>query len=368
MGVNGCGCKCKDIKNEKEMDFGTNNKKNVNIIINEFYDNEKNQNNEFLEKKQNLMELFNKNGKSEYSKEITYKTNDGNNLDIENNKNKKKIRTFSMDNGKINIINSINKNNENNNFNHHSKFDSLNLNHDLFNKDNKRNNKKRNSKTHRKSVDMNYQRNKLLIIDDTQSKNSKLSYLNPNSKLDLKRNYLDDPIFNNKTCKDYFSKNHIYPVNSNSINIYSFIELNNPLIDKKDETLFFSEISRVQISGKKIINKTFIKRYCSSTKREFRIFTSKDKFLSLQKPIQIFTYKEMIKSCFIDFESEKNDKNNFESDSSDNKEPICFIIYLKKERFEMFACDKIEFAEKWVSLFNYLILKQNEYDKDDNQL
>ena len=366
MGVNGCVCKCKDNKNEKEMDFGTNDKKNINIIVNEF-----NQKNNFLEKKQNLIELFNKNGKIEYSKEITSNTNDNinneNNLENKNNINHKRIRNFSFDNRKFNKMNSINIV-SNNNFQHryrYSKFDSINTNNEL---PDKKKMKKRNSKTHRKSVDMTYQKNKLIIIEDTQSKNSKLSNLNPNTKLDLERNYLDDPIFNNKICKDYFSKNHIYPVNSNSINIYSFIELNNPLIDKKDETLFFSEISRVQIIGKKNLNKNFIKRYCSSTKREFRIFNSKDKFLSLQKPIQIFTYKEMIKSCFIDFEREKNDKKNIESDSSENKEPICFIIYFKKERFEMFACETIEYAEKWVSLFNYLISKQSEYDKDDNQL
>ena len=366
MGVNGCGCKCKDIKNEKEMDFGTNDKKHINIIVNEV---NYNKNNNFLEMKQNLIELFNKNGNNEYNKELTFKQNDNmyneNKVENTNNINKKKIRTFSMDNGKINKKNSIN-----NNYQHqyrNSKF-SLNSNNECPKKDDKKQKKKRNSKTQRKSVDMNYQKNKLMIIDDNQSKNTKFSYLNKNTKLDLDRNYLDDPVFNNKICKDYFSKNHIYPVNSNSINIYSFIELNNPLIDKKDETLFFSEISRVQISGKKIINKTFIKRYCSSTKREFRIFNSKDKFLSLQKPIQIFTYKEMIKSCFIDFECEKDERSNFDSDSSENKEPICFIIYFKKERFEMFACETIEYAEKWVSLFNYLISKQSEYDKDDNQL
>ncbi len=34
----------------------------------------------------------------------------------------------------------------------------------------------------------------------------------------------------------------------------------------------------------------------------------------------------------------------------------------------MFSSDKIELLKKWVSLMNHLILKQEEYDKDDNQL
>lgn len=47
-----------------------------------------------------------------------------------------------------------------------------------------------------------------------------------------------------KICKDYFIKNHIYLVHSNSFNIYTFIVLNNHLFDKKDETLFFYEINK----------------------------------------------------------------------------------------------------------------------------
>ena len=56
---------------------------------------------------------------------------------------------------------------------------------------------------------------------------------------------------------------------------YDFVIFNQ--IHKNDETIFFSEINRVQITGKKIINKKLIPRFCSSTKREFRIYNTKEK-------------------------------------------------------------------------------------------
>ena len=76
----------------------------------------------------------------------------------------------------------------------------------------------------------------------------------------------------------------------------------------------------------------------------------------------------MKKSCFVEFDKGRETKRSLESDSQRRKEPYFFIIYLIKENFEMFSSDKIELLKKWVSLMNHLILKQEEYDKDDNQL
>ena len=344
MGINGCKCKCKDKKLENELDFNPQEIPKNNLALNSLDS-----------QKKNLLQKFNKNGNNKYTK------NERGLIDSENENNSniknKKTKTYSLNNDKT--AKSPNISNYSN------------LEYGYLNERNYRTNNIK--KRHRKSSDMIFQGNNNFQIEDNSKiiPNTKLTYISLNKKnqFDISKNYLEDPIFDNKICKEYFNKNHIYPITSNYINVYSFIELNNPLIHKNDETIFFSEINRVQITGKKIINKKLIPRFCSSTKREFRIYNTKEKYITLKKPIQILKYRDMKKSCFVEFDKGRETKRSLESDSqSERKEPYFFIIYLIKENFEMFSSDKIELLEKWVSLMNHLILKQEEYDKDDNQL
>lgn len=64
-----------------------------------------------------------------------------------------------------------------------------------------------------------------------------------------------------------------------------------------DEVLF-------QSSLKKVINKAnssiiYSERFCTITKMEFRCYKSKEQFLTLQKPIQVIPFFEIIDICLV---------------------------------------------------------------------
>ena len=44
-----------------------------------------------------------------------------------------------------------------------------------------------------------------------------------------------------------------------------------------------------------------LKRFCSSTKTEFRIYNSKEKFITLQNPMKVIKYKDIKKACYVEF-------------------------------------------------------------------
>jgi hypothetical protein len=164
--------------------------------------------------------------------------------------------------------------------------------------------------------------------------------------------------FNTSTCRDFLEKYHLICTQSTTkIPISKIINHINLINNDSNDVLFHSNLNRVQLSGDRIINKKYIGRFLLSTKKEIRIFSSKEKYITLQNPIQIFSYNEMKRSCMVEFDL---GKKNIGFDTTNDKNSIFhFMIYFENETFEVFS-GECKIVEKWVTLINYLIDNQFE--------
>ena len=58
-----------------------------------------------------------------------------------------------------------------------------------------------------------------------------------------------------------------------------------------DDAFFYSDLMKIHFSD--CINKQCLNRFCSTTKSEFRIYNSKEKYITLQNPIEIIIGLDM---------------------------------------------------------------------------
>ena len=413
--VENCKCKCKYIDNNKKEDEvyfpNQKNNKNSEIIFN---------NNTNINKSNSKLEiLFNKGKKNEENEEdeIIYKNK--NNLI---NKIKSETNLINKITSETNLISKNNSRNINNNdfFKPEEQTtqtqritNSKRESKDLLSQNSHNDNKKR---KYRKSVDYIYKGTKLLneynSINDIESLSSKRTYninlyknnalkkssfnliqhisskpknckkeyvsikLNPrkgsffhnNNHLNEKenKNQLEkDPIFNNITCKNFFNKYHLVFINSEfEYDINNLIEPIKLVNEFMDDSFFYTELNKINFSGSNLITKQILKRFCSSTKTEFRIYNSKEKFITLQNPMKVIKYKDIKKACYVEFEKMFSHlKNGLENEGNEKKDYFYFLIYLNNEKFEIFSSENENIIIKWVSIINYFISKQDDYEK-----
>ena len=163
----------------------------------------------------------------------------------------------------------------------------------------------------------------------------------------------EEHCFNNIICKQFFEKYHLIfvnPIFKYDINkLFDSVKLVNNFMD---DAFFYSDLMKIHFSD--CINKQCLNRFCSTTKSEFRIYNSKEKYITLQNPMEIIKYEDMKKACYIDFDN----KNKIEK-KKNKKNKKYFLIYLKEEKFEIFASEKEEIIIKWVSIINYFIPNDN---------
>ena len=373
--ISECKCKCRDGKQEVEVNFPsfktnlketqneTNENNNIskNIEI-EVKDKNIEQTNEDKEKeskikKENLDDYFE--GISEVKlNEIEYSNNDISKSKVEKDEKKNNFKEDTSLKVKNNSANSSMYNS------------SKRLDYDSFrldkNKSFKRqttflnsskNMKQENQKTNffnqkTKTANADYMKNKFLSKKNMTKKS--------NNSIDEKDSSYFSQLsqFNTSQCKDFLEKYHLYCTQATTkIPISKIINHINLMNNDTDDVLFHSDLNRVQLSGERIINKKYIGRFLLSTKKEIRIFSSKEKYITLQNPIQIFSYNEMKRSCMVEFDL---GKKNIGFDTTNDKNSIFhFMIYFENETFEVFSGEH-KIVEKWITLINYLIDNQFE--------
>lgn len=189
-----------------------------------------------------------------------------------------------------------------------------------------------------------------------------------------------EPITTNKSIVDTASKNFLEhhkiilkdTVQQDEMNLSNVIEKVSLMNNLLDDVIFYSELQKLNHNDNfsKGYNRKYITRFCAVSKKEFKYFQSKEKFITLQKPINMINFSMMKKVSLIDFEDEekkkilnkKNSKNFDLKAGSKGKKPLYnFIIMYStnlEEQFnnyEIFASENEEIANKWVSVINYFI-------------
>ena len=370
--VRKCKCKCKEKKKEGELDL-PNTKANINEIENAEFKHHK-----------NLSNLFKKNPKIEKKiEDEDFNLSEIKINDLDNKyynlklkpENDKRTKENSFKRKKLEINDKINSDNSNAKSTSRNKSLKKIESENSFNKENKKPKfpfKKQKTlleKSNNKNFFINQNPKKTFFLNRTKTflGINKFNYkndININSITERENSFITE--FQNTNCKDFFEKYRLNCVQlMKKIPIKSIINNINLLYnDDQENTLFQSEINRLQISGERIIYKKYFNRFLVSTKKEIKIFASKEKFITLQNPIQIFYYNQMKRSSFIEFDNGKKDYNTFEFNNK--KDFFHFLIYFNNESFEILSSLKQELIEKWVSLINYLIDIQDDISIDEN--
>ena len=372
-----CQCKCRDNKHDGEVNLPTN-KTNIKEINN-------GNNNDY---NKNLKTLFKRN-----PNQITDDNENKNEKEKENNIFKEKDEYFDgISEIQLNDIENTNNNDNQKMSENTNKRKKIKSNNDLINNDNSDNKKNIKFKTFDNDESFQKEKNNInrqkTFFENTyknfkQDKNQKITYdfnrtkttttkdfqrrKNFNKEINNTNNSINEKDssyfsqfseFNTSTCKDFLDKYHLICTQSTTkIGISKIINHINLINNDSNDVLFHSNLNRVQLSGDRIINKKYIGRFLLSTKKEIRIFSSKEKFITLQNPIQIFSYNEMKRSCMVEFDL---GKKNIGFDTTNDKNSIFhFMIYFENETFEVFSGEH-KIVEKWITLINYLIDNQFE--------
>ena len=390
-----CNCKCRDKKNEDEVNLPSSqkieiepipeeenssiskentNKKDLNTlfksstassrkIINQENDNnhnisKNNNNNESnFHKKKQKNKIETKVDGNDTFKRTTSKVK----VSIKDNNIKKKIKNHIPKNKKNEIISSKKNNVKKKHYQRPktsevTRFNSK-LNDELINETLLTNRKKNrmilksnHSKSQFKSFSHYLEENY-----ENDSKNNKHKY--DNSEEENENSFLSNyfNIFNSSSCKNFLNSHHLFLRNlTTEFKIYNLINVK-LLNSSNDEILFQSEMDKILFSGEKIISKKYIERYWTCHKIELRIYTSKQKFINSQIPIHVYKFNKMKRACLVDFDNNRK-SNTFDTPAFKKKHDPCnFMIYFKNESFEVFGSENEELIEKWVTIINYFI-------------
>lgn len=230
--------------------------------------------------------------------------------------------------------------------------------------------------------------NRKLNINPNKPTPNKNTIQQINSISTNNNNFLSNDIYNeteqittNKSIVDVVSKNFLEhhkiilkdTVKQDEMNLSNVIEKISLMNNLLDDVIFYSELQKLNHNDNlsKGYNRKYITRFCAVSKKEFKYFQSKEKFITLQKPINIIDFSMMKKVSLIDFEDDEKNKiltkknlKNFDLKvNSKDKKPILhnFIIMFTTNldeqfnNYEIFASENEEFANKWVSVINYFI-------------
>ncbi len=389
-----CNCKCRDKKNEDEVNLPSSqkieiepipeeenssiskentNKKDLNTlfksstassrkIINQENDNnhnisKNNNNNESnFHKKKQKNKIETKVDGNDTFKRTTSKVK----VSIKDNNIKKKIKNHIPKNKKNEIISSKKNNVKKKHYQRPktsevTRFNSK-LNDELINETlltNRKKNRMILKSNHSKSQFKSFSH----YLEEKYENDSKNKHKYDNSEEENENSFLSNyfNIFNSSSCKNFLNSHHLFLRNlTTEFKIYNLINVK-LLNSSNDEILFQSEMDKILFSGEKIISKKYIERYWTCHKIELRIYTSKQKFINSQIPIHVYKFNKMKRACLVDFDNNRK-SNTFDTPAFKKKHDPCnFMIYFKNESFEVFGSENEELIEKWVTIINYFI-------------
>ena len=389
-----CNCKCRDKKNEDEVNLPSSqkieiepipeeenssiskentNKKDLNTlfksstassrkIINQENDNnhnisKNNNNNESnFHKKKQKNKIETKVDGNDTFKRTTSKVK----VSIKDNNIKKKIKNHIPKNKKNEIISSKKNNVKKKHYQRPktsevTRFNSK-LNDELINETlltNRKKNRMILKSNHSKSQFKSFSH----YLEENYENDSKNKHKYDNSEEENENSFLSNyfNIFNSSSCKNFLNSHHLFLRNlTTEFKIYNLINVK-LLNSSNDEILFQSEMDKILFSGEKIISKKYIERYWTCHKIELRIYTSKQKFINSQIPIHVYKFNKMKRACLVDFDNNRK-SNTFDTPAFKKKHDPCnFMIYFKNESFEVFGSENEELIEKWVTIINYFI-------------
>ena len=393
--ISECNCKCRDKKNEDEVNLPSSQKIEIEPIPEEENSSLSKENTN----KKDLNTLFKSSTAS--SRKNINQENDNNNNHLKNNKhndiNQKKQKnksemkvddnnSFKRTTSKVKV--SIKDNNIKKKIKNHipkSKRHENDLSSKKKNTSNKKHyqrpktseptrlNSKLNDELINETLLTNRKKNRMILKNNHSNSQFKsfTHYLEENyeklndshnkdkfdSEKENENSFLSNffNIFNSSSCKNFLNTHHLFLRNLTAdFKIYNLINIK-LLNSSNDEILFQSEMDKILFSGEKIISKKYIERYWTCHKIELRIYTSKQKFLNSQSPIHVYKYNKMKRACLVDFDSNRK-SNTFETPAFKKKNDPCnFLIYFKNESFEVFGSENEELIEKWVTIINYFI-------------
>ncbi len=392
--ISECNCKCRDKKNEDEVNLPSSqkieiepipeeensslskentNKKDLNTLFKSSTAssrkiiNQENDNNHNISKNNNNNESnFHK---KKQKNKIETKVDDNNTfkrttskvkVSIKDNNIKKKIKNHIPKNKKNEIISSKKNNVKKKHYQRPktsevTRFNSK-LNDELINETlltNRKKNRMILKSNHSKSQFKSFSH----YLEENYENDSKNKHKYDNSEEENENSFLSNyfNIFNSSSCKNFLNSHHLFLRNlTTEFKIYNLINVK-LLNSSNDEILFQSEMDKILFSGEKIISKKYIERYWTCHKIELRIYTSKQKFINSQIPIHVYKFNKMKRACLVDFDNNRK-SNTFDTPAFKKKHDPCnFMIYFKNESFEVFGSENEELIEKWVTIINYFI-------------
>lgn len=165
---------------------------------------------------------------------------------------------------------------------------------------------------------------------ETKKKTIKKLSLNPEENVLSLKEFANLRNSNNNKENDYFIDNKLTLRKIKTIkdvNINSIIPSLNLKNNLNDDALFHSELKKLQYGDVTSKNKIkYTSKFCVLTKRDFKCYVSKEKFIMLQKPIAKIFLKEIKAITLVVIEGEfKNNMFNF------------MITFNKKEIYEVYG-------------------------------
>ena len=198
--------------------------------------------------------------------------------------------------------------------------------------------------------------------------------LNPTSHFQFFRQTSTTSPLLNQVTSDIFTRHKIIlkqsptiPTSPNEfLNFVPDISLiNNFLVD----VLYYSELYKLNHNDNlsKPNNRKYISRFCVITKTSFKYFASREKFITLQKPILSIDLTHIRQVSLFQFENDiptakptqppaQHHKQFMVNNNPHKKLKIFYnFILLYDDLFEVFASENQEISNKFVSIINYYI-------------
>ena len=170
------------------------------------------------------------------------------------------------------------------------------------------------------------------------------------------------------TLLQFLNHHQIQLIESN-FNLLQKMNLSmNPLYE---DVFYYGDVQKLNHCDdlSKVSSRKYVNRFCAMTKNIFKLYHTKEKFISLQNPIISIEIAKIKKVSVISFNTDKtvNDytyKFSVKLKYIKKKNRTNFIIVYSdennKDDYEIIASDNEEIVIRWVSLINYCIDQLND--------
>ena len=170
------------------------------------------------------------------------------------------------------------------------------------------------------------------------------------------------------TLLQFLNHHQIQLIESN-FNLLQKMNLSmNPLYE---DVFYYGDVQKLNHCDdlSKVSSRKYVNRFCAMTKNIFKLYHTKEKFISLQNPIISIEIAKIKKVSVISFNTDKtvNDytyKFSVKLKYLKKKNRTNFIIVYSdennKDDYEIIASDNEEIVIRWVSLINYCIDQLND--------